>query len=52
LQANSGSNITYQWKLNNTDIAGATNQVYHATAVGDYKVITTNANGCTKKSKV
>jgi hypothetical protein len=52
LQATSGNNFLYQWKKNGNNISGATNQVYTATTTGGYKVKITNANGCSKTSKV
>lgn len=51
LQAGSGTNFSYQWKLNGINITGATTQVYHATEEGDYKVKVTNSAGCTNTSK-
>lgn len=51
LQASSGSQYLYQWNKNNQPIAGATNQLYHAAAIGNYSVKVTNANGCSKISK-
>lgn len=51
LQASPGANQTYQWKLNGTNIAGATAQTYHATVTGEYKVKVTNSAGCSNTSK-
>lgn len=51
LQANSGGGYTYQWMKGSTNIAGATNQIYTATTKGTYKVVVTNADGCSKISK-
>src|SRR6185503_9680423 len=51
LTANSGNNLSYQWKKIGADIYGATNQTYNATTAGKYKVTVTNtATGCTKVS--
>ncbi|MFI5219333.1 MAG: PKD domain-containing protein, partial [Bacteroidia bacterium] len=41
---------TYQWYLNGSLIAGATNQNYNATINGNYTVVITDANGCTASS--
>ncbi|PZF73696.1 beta strand repeat-containing protein [Taibaiella soli] len=41
-----GSFVSYQWQLNGTDIAGATDQNYTYTQQGTYTVVVTNANGC------
>lgn len=49
--ASAGVGYTYQWKKNNANIAGATGQHYTATASGSYKVVVTNANGCSATSK-
>lgn len=46
LQANTGTGLTYQWRLGGTAISGATNSSYSATVVGVYSVVVTNANGC------
>ncbi|HNR20951.1 MAG TPA: M12 family metallo-peptidase [Bacteroidia bacterium] len=39
LTANNGTGYTYQWKLNGSDIAGATNQNYSAFVAGNYTVL-------------
>lgn len=41
-----GTFSTYQWKLNNNNIANATSQTYTATQNGNYTVEVTDANGC------
>ncbi|MFT4031369.1 MAG: S8 family serine peptidase [Siphonobacter sp.] len=46
LQANTGTDYTYQWYLNGTAISGATSQTYTATATGSYTVQLTVADGC------
>jgi alpha-tubulin suppressor-like RCC1 family protein/uncharacterized protein YjbI with pentapeptide repeats len=51
----SGFDVTitsYQWKLNGSDIAGATNATYTATAAGNYTVEVTNSNGCSTSDSV
>ncbi|MEO8147855.1 MAG: PQQ-dependent sugar dehydrogenase [Bacteroidia bacterium] len=48
--ATTGTGLTYLWKRNNVNIAGATVSSYTATQAGTYKVKITNANGCTKTS--
>jgi hypothetical protein len=50
LQANGGGGLTYQWKKGANNIGGATLQNYNATTGGNYKVIVTNANSCSKTS--
>ncbi len=50
LQANGGTGLTYQWKKNNSNIAGATNRQYTANTTGNYKVTVTK-NGCSRTSK-
>jgi hypothetical protein len=40
-----GSGGTYQWKLNGSNVAGATQSVYSATATGSYSCSITNACG-------
>lgn len=40
----------YIWKKNGTSIAGATMQSYNAVSDGNYKVLVTNAAGCTKQT--
>jgi hypothetical protein len=41
---------SYQWSLSNINIAGATNNTYAASQTGPYRVLVTNAAGCTKLS--
>jgi hypothetical protein len=50
LKANSGTGLAYQWRKGANILAGATLLNYTATTGGTYKVIVTNANGCTKLS--
>ncbi len=49
LTAGSGAGYTYQWRLAGSNIGGATNQTYNATASGSYDVVVTS-NGCTATS--
>jgi hypothetical protein len=51
LKANIGIGYSYQWQLNNAEIAGATKKQYKATTAGNYKVEVTNTNQCSKISK-
>ncbi len=41
-----GGFATYQWQLNGSDIATATNETYTATQNGNYTVVVTDGNGC------
>lgn len=52
LNANTGTGLTYQWLLNNTIVAGATNAAYTASLAGDYSVVVTNGNDCSDTSTV
>jgi PKD repeat protein len=52
LNVNTGTGLTYQWKKDGTDLAGATNSNYTATTVGNYTVVVTNASGCSQTSAV
>jgi len=53
LVANSGTNLSYQWALNNNNINGATNINYLPTATGNYTVnVTDSSTGCVKSSDV
>lgn len=49
--ANSGTNLSYRWKLNGANISGATNKEYTAKLAGKYKVkVTDTDNECTSTS--
>ncbi|MEP7170072.1 MAG: T9SS type A sorting domain-containing protein [Bacteroidota bacterium] len=50
LSGNTGTNLSYQWRKNNINIAAATTSSYSATATGNYKVVVTTQYGCTKIS--
>ena len=50
LTANTGSGLFYQWYKNNTEIPGADLSTYTATQSGNYNVIVTNNNNCSKTS--
>ncbi|MFM2228298.1 MAG: putative retaining b-glycosidase, glycoside hydrolase family 5 protein, partial [Bacteroidota bacterium] len=50
LNANTGTGLTYQWKLNGTNITGATSASYTATTSGSYTVTVTNASTCASTS--
>ncbi|WP_129022388.1 T9SS type A sorting domain-containing protein [Edaphocola flava] len=43
---------TYKWMRNGQLISGATDSTYAYTQNGDYRVIVTNANGCTDTSDI
>jgi hypothetical protein len=44
LNANTGTGLTYQWKLNGTNITGATTASYTANAAGSYTVVVTSSS--------
>jgi hypothetical protein len=50
LTANTGTGLTYQWKKYANPIAGATSSGYTAKNAGKYKVVVTNATGCSRTS--
>jgi hypothetical protein len=50
LNANTGAGLTYQWKLNGTNITGATSSSYTANASGSYTVVVTNTSTCSSTS--
>lgn len=50
LSANIGVGFTYQWNRNNVNILGATSDFYYAKQKGSYKVVITNASGCSATS--
>ncbi len=50
LNANTGTGLTYQWKLNGTNISGANGVSYVATASGTYTVVVTNTGNCSTTS--
>jgi hypothetical protein len=51
LTANTGANLTYQWKKGANNIPGATNSTRIVGAAGTYKVTVTNSvTGCSKLS--
>jgi hypothetical protein len=50
LKANTGAGLTYQWKVNNVDINGATDSMYTAYTSGSYKVKVTNSCGSTSSA--
>ena len=46
LAANTSTGLTYKWKKDNADIAGATSSSYVANASGNYSVYENNASNC------
>ena len=52
LQVNTSIGATYQWKKNGNNIPGATSSSYTAAVSGNYKVVKTNAQGCSGTSTV
>jgi len=49
LSCNTGSNFTYQWRLNGTYIPGAVDTIYYPTQTGNYSVLIMD-NGCPEVS--
>ena len=52
LNANTGTGLTYQWRNNGNNIAGATNASYTATTAGAYSVVVNNSPTCSATSAV
>lgn len=50
LTASTGTGFTYQWKLNGSNITGATNGTYTASAAGSYTVVVTSSSNCSATS--
>jgi hypothetical protein len=50
LNANTGTGLSYQWRLNGNPISGATSSSYTANASGSYSVVVTNASTCSATS--
>ncbi|MFI5221460.1 MAG: FG-GAP-like repeat-containing protein [Bacteroidia bacterium] len=50
INANTASGLNYQWRNNNTTIAGANASAYSANTSGSYKVIVANTFGCSDTS--
>jgi hypothetical protein len=50
LNANTGTGLSYQWRLNNNNIPNAVSASYTANQAGSYVVIVTNSGGCSSTS--
>jgi len=50
LNSNTGSGLSYQWKLNGNDISSQTASSYTVSATGNYSVLVTDANTCSNTS--
>ena len=50
LSINTGTFISYQWKLNGINISGANSPTYVASLTGNYRASVVDANGCTGSS--
>ncbi len=50
LNANTGTNLTYQWRLNGNAIIGATLSTYCVSTGGAYTVVVTNGSNCSSTS--
>ncbi|HJW96440.1 MAG TPA: IPT/TIG domain-containing protein, partial [Thermoanaerobaculia bacterium] len=46
------SSTSYQWFQNNDTLQGETSKTYTATAVGDYTIVATSADGCSVRSDI
>lgn len=52
LNANTGTGLTYQWKLNGVTISGAVGSSFNATNSGVFTCIVTNSAGCTGSASI
>ncbi|MBK9639166.1 MAG: PKD domain-containing protein [Bacteroidetes bacterium] len=52
LQANTGSGLTYQWKLNGNNISGAIANNFAVKLAGNYRVRVFGSNNCSKLSNL
>lgn len=52
LSVPNASGYTYQWKLNNSNISGATNNNYDVSTSGNYRVVVSNSFGCSRQGPV
>lgn len=50
LNAGSGTGLTYQWRLNGSNISGATNNTYAAGTAGNYTVVVSSGPNCSTTS--
>jgi len=50
LNANINATVTYQWKKDGSNIAGATGTSYTASVAGSYTCVETNSNNCSTTS--
>jgi len=48
LTAPTNNTLTFQWQKNSTNISGATSNAFQASSSGNYRVIATNTNGCSR----
>jgi hypothetical protein len=52
LNANTGSDLNYQWQLNGSNISGATFSAYSATSAGNYSAIISNICGSSSSNVI
>jgi PKD-like domain/Secretion system C-terminal sorting domain len=52
ISANTGTGLTYQWKLNSTAISGATASTYAATTAGSYNCDVSNSCGVVSSNAI
>src|SRR6185503_4494672 len=52
LNANTGTGLSYQWRLNTGSISGATLSAYDATSTGDYDCVVSNSCGSSTSNTI
>ena len=52
LSANTGTGLTYQWKVGTSTLVGSTNATYTASSAGSYTCVVTNSCGTTTSNAI